>query len=64
MKFEVLDVAGRTLKTLDEGWYAAGQRQDSRDGTDAKGRRCSAGVYFLCLDEQGARESVPVVLAK
>jgi FlgD Ig-like domain len=44
-RLEVQDVAGRTVRHLQAGEYAAGLRQLAWDGRDDQGRTLPAGVY-------------------
>lgn len=46
----VLDVAGRTVRTLASGAFAAGAQRVAWNGTDDSGARVAAGVYFYRLE--------------
>jgi hypothetical protein len=46
---EVLDLAGRPVRTLERGVRPAGEHVASWDGTDARGARRPPGVYFIRL---------------
>src|SRR5215831_2108963 len=49
-RVDLLDVAGRLVKTLDQGYYEAGrERVVVWDGTDASGARAPNGVYWYRL---------------
>ncbi|MCC6653360.1 MAG: VCBS repeat-containing protein [Candidatus Eisenbacteria bacterium] len=50
----VFDVAGRRTRELAVGRIVAGVHQLSWDGTDSKGSRMPAGVYFVRARLQGA----------
>ncbi len=44
---DVLDLAGRVVRTLERGWQPAGARIARWDGTGADGARVPAGVYLV-----------------
>jgi hypothetical protein len=49
-RLDVLDVAGRLVKTLDQGYYEAGREKVVEwDGTDASGAKVPSGVYWYRL---------------
>ena len=62
-RLEVCDVAGRAVRTLARGGFAAGRRRVTWDGTDGAGRRVPPGVYPVVVTAAGreARTRVPVV---
>ena len=47
MRFEILDPAGRTVRTLDPGELGAGSHVLAWDGTDTDHRPLPTGVYFV-----------------
>jgi len=51
-RLELLDVAGRRVRTLRDGWSGAGTHEARWDGRDAAGRDAPAGLYWarLALD--------------
>ena len=49
----VFDVAGRVVRSVDEGTLAAGPHAATWDATDATGARVHAGVYFVGLEVDG-----------
>ena len=49
----VLDVRGRRVQTVSDGFLQAGQHQLTWDGNDASGQRVGAGVYFALLRYEG-----------
>lgn len=51
---DVFDVAGRHLRRLAEGSFAAGDHQFVWDGTDDTGRPLPSGVYFARFAAQSA----------
>jgi hypothetical protein len=48
-RLQIVDVAGRTVRTLVEGPVAPGRHQAHWDGRDAAGRPVASGIYFLRL---------------
>ncbi len=60
----VLDVAGRRLRTLQDGHLSAGSHHFHWDGRDASGRTVGSGVYLAQLNHAGGRESRRLVLLK
>ena len=49
-RLDVLDVGGRIVNTLAEGWFLSGREQTvTWDGTDLAGRRLPNGVYWYRL---------------
>jgi hypothetical protein len=62
-RLQVYDVAGRAVRTLARGWFAAGPRRVAWDGTDSLGRRVPPGVYPVVFTAAGreARARVTVV---
>jgi hypothetical protein len=47
LRLQVLDPAGRTVRTLHDGWGAAGDGHARWDGRDDGGREVPSGVYVL-----------------
>ncbi len=62
-RLEVFDVAGRAVRTLVRGRFAAGARRVAWDGTDSTGRRVPPGIYPVVFTAAGreARTRVTVV---
>jgi flagellar hook assembly protein FlgD len=56
--------AGRLGRTLAEGPTKSGAYTTAWNGTDHKGRRLAAGVYFYTLETGDKRLSRKVVLAE
>ena len=56
--FDVLDVAGRPVATLEHGWHAAGPGHVTWSGRDARGAAVSPGVYFARLRAGGNEATV------
>ena len=49
----IFDLAGRRVRTLADGSYAAGEHRLSWEGRDDEGRRLNSGVYLLRLKGSG-----------
>jgi flagellar hook assembly protein FlgD len=47
------DVAGRLVRTLQDGWQTAGAHRIVWDGSDDAGRTAPGGVYFYRLEAGG-----------
>ncbi len=62
VSLEVLDLQGRTVRSLLDGEYAAGPYQAEWDGTDAARRPVASGVYFYRLRVGDSTRSRRVVL--
>jgi hypothetical protein len=58
----IYDVSGRLVRELEQGTLAAGAYERSWDGRDARGRRVSAGIYFVRL-QTGTQVLTQKVLA-
>lgn len=54
VRLEVLDAAGRRVRTLREGALAAGTHSIAWDGHDSDRRRTAPGLYFVRLSTPGA----------
>jgi hypothetical protein len=61
VRVSVLDLAGRRVRTLEEGWSPAGERTIAWDGENSLGRPCPAGVYLFVLEADGRRLSTRTV---
>jgi hypothetical protein len=57
---QVHDVAGRLVRTLEDGWFDAGRHSVRWSGLTATGGRLPAGVYWLRLTVAGETRSRPV----
>ena len=51
----VLDLEGRRVATIRDGWATAGAHECVWSGRDEAGRAASAGVYLVRLEADGAR---------
>ena len=60
----VYNTAGQLVKVLADGKCKPGAYASVWNGTDAKGRRLSNGVYFYALDNGAKRISRKVVLTE
>jgi hypothetical protein len=49
VRLEVYDVAGRHLRSLDQGWRGRGEHRTAWDRLDARGDRVARGVYVVQL---------------
>lgn len=58
----VLDAAGRAIRTLSEGWMAAGEHSLVWDQRDDGGRRVYAGPYRVRFEAAGRSLVQPVML--
>ncbi len=52
-KVTIVDIQGRLVKRLMDGWMPAGPHGISWDGTDDRGAKVGAGVYFSRVESNG-----------
>jgi flagellar hook assembly protein FlgD len=64
VRLSVYDVAGRAVRTLASGPYAAGRYHADWDGRDDAGMRAAAGVYFFRLTADSDARTRKVTLMK
>jgi hypothetical protein len=64
VRLEVFDVSGRMVRRLADTYLAAGAHRFGWDGRNGRGRPMSPGLYWLCLDAEGRRQSRGVVLLR
>jgi flagellar hook assembly protein FlgD len=64
VELKVFNTAGQVVNTLAQGAYKPGIYTTTWRGTDRKGRRLAAGVYFYTLETGDKRLSRKVVLAE
>lgn len=64
VRLTIHDVTGRRVRTLADGWSAAGPRTVSWDGRDSSGRVLASGVYFARLESDNAVRTRRLVLLK
>jgi hypothetical protein len=60
----VLDVAGRTVRTLADGQFGSGRHDVTWDGTDGSAGPVAAGVYFYRLETEAGSETRRMVKMK
>jgi hypothetical protein len=63
-RVEVLDLAGRVVRRLADGWQPAGARRVAWDGTDAGGQRLPPGVYLVRVRDDARSAQVRVALLR
>jgi hypothetical protein len=63
-RLEIFDVSGRRVKTLVDGYRAAGPHSITWRGDDSDGRKLPSGVYFYRLIAAGATETRKMLLLK
>lgn len=64
LKLVVYDTAGRRVRTLVEGFVAAGQRHVTWDGRNDSGQSVATGVYFYRMTSGGFVRTRKMVLLK
>lgn len=64
VKLQVLDVAGRAIKTVTDGQWSAGRHDFTWDGTDEGGNAVASGVYFYRLQANGQDETKRMTLTR
>jgi hypothetical protein len=57
----IFDTSGRLVKTLADGWQAAGTQQLEWDGLDANGHSTAPGIYFASLRSPARVSTVRLV---
>jgi hypothetical protein len=60
----IYDAAGRVVRRFSQGSQNAGLQVLQWDGTDARGGRAPAGVYFYQVSANGVTEAKRLVIAK
>jgi hypothetical protein len=61
VRLDVIDVAGRRVRALEDGVRGGGSHAIEWDGRDESGRPVAAGVYFFRLRAAGISYTRPVV---
>ncbi len=61
VRLEVLDLAGRTVRTVDAGRLAAGQQRLEWDGRTDDGHRAAGGIYLVRVHGPGVALARTVV---
>jgi len=64
IRVRVYDIAGRLVATLHDGPAEAGPTTLVWNGTDARGRRVSSGIYWVHTEAGGERQVRRIVLAR
>jgi hypothetical protein len=64
VELDVLDLAGRRVRTLVSGMRTAGLHAAAWDGRDASGRSCAAGAYFVRLRAGAGTDIRKITLVK
>jgi hypothetical protein len=64
IRLQVFDVRGRMVRQITDRRLEAGDHRLSWDGTDDGGQPLSSGIYWLCLERTGVRETREVVLLR
>ncbi|MBN2172052.1 MAG: hypothetical protein JW819_12105, partial [Candidatus Krumholzibacteriota bacterium] len=63
-RLELFEPTGRRVRTLVDGWQAAGTRELIWDGRDGVGRALGSGVYLARLSGPGGSRGLKLVLLK
>jgi hypothetical protein len=63
-RLEVYNVTGRRIATVVSGNLPAGNHLVTWDGTDARGARVPAGIYFYCFEADGFKSTKKMILLK
>ena len=64
VRMEIVDVQGRSVRALDDGWSNTGAHEITWDGTDAAGLSLPAGLYIVRLQVGSRSESMPIMKVK
>ena len=64
LRLSVVDVAGRQVRALRQGWAEPGEHLAHWDGRDDAGRALLSGVYLLRLEAAGGMQARKLVLAR
>jgi hypothetical protein len=63
-RLSVIDVHGRTIRTLSNREFAPGWSESTWDGRDQEGRDAASGTYFLRIEGKNSTETQKVVLMR
>lgn len=63
-RLKVYDITGKLVKTLVDGPLDAGEHSVTWPGTDERGRKVSAGVYFYILESGNQKQTQKTVLIR
>ena len=64
VELEILDVAGRRVRSLTSQDFAAGRHEVVWNGEDDGGRSVATGVYFVRMNADGVNDRTKIVLIK
>jgi endonuclease I len=64
VELNVYSLDGKPVRTLAEGWLAAGEHRRRWDGRDRQGRSTASGTYLLRLESGAGIDSVKLLLLK
>ncbi|MCX5800139.1 MAG: T9SS type A sorting domain-containing protein [Candidatus Eisenbacteria bacterium] len=62
--FDIYDIHGHKVRTLDGGLVSAGRQSLAWDGRDARGQEVSPGVYIIRIDAAGQALSKKIVVLR
>jgi hypothetical protein len=63
-EFRVQDISGRSVRSVERGWFPAGDHQVVWDGADDTGHRVPAGLYFVELRSSHTHETRRVTMLR
>lgn len=63
-RLSIHDASGRRVALIADGEFGAGSWQRVWNGLDARGRPAASGVYHALLEQDGAKESLKLVLLR
>lgn len=55
VRVRVIDLAGRLVRRVQDGWVPAGPQEFRWDGRDGSGARVESGIYFVAVEGVGVR---------
>ena len=64
LSFEIYNLRGQKVRSLDEGIYGAGTHNLAWDGKDDGSKNCASGVYYLRLNSGGKVSRHKMLLIK
>ena len=63
-RVRIVDLAGRLVQRLQDGWAPAGRQQFVWDGRDRSGSLVESGVYFIAVDGVGVKGRGKLVVSR
>jgi len=60
----IIDITGRLVRRLKDGWTQAGTQEIRWDGRDGRGAPVGSGIYFVTIDAAGVRARGKVAVAR